>query len=158
MTDETPKLLKIEHVRGGLYKSVKALRADSIDYVVIDSYLVTKGYKKPPPKVYRWVKSHGRLFYGFKDRSSSLLGVWQLQDRTERATLAPEVVGGGGVANPWLGPAFLVLMATNVVIYFFLRWMQGQLLKNDQSLLENEKSLLLKLWEPDRQRGVDKRA
>jgi hypothetical protein len=151
VTDETPKLLKIEHVRGGLYKSVRALRADSIDYVVIDSYLVTKGYKKPPPEVYRWVKSHGRLFYGFKDRSSSLLGVWQLQDRAKGATPAVEVAGGGGVVIPWLELIFLCLIAISLAISFFLMRMRRQLLENDKALLEDEKRLL-KLWGPYRQR------
>jgi len=143
VTDQTPKLLKIEHADGGLYKSVSALRADSIDYVVIDSYLVTKGYKKPPPEVYRWVKRHGQLYYGFKDRSSSLLGIWQLQDRRpEGATPTVEVAGGGGVVIPWLELIFFCLIAINIAIYFFLMRMRRQLLENDKELLEVEMRLL----------------
>jgi 4-amino-4-deoxy-L-arabinose transferase-like glycosyltransferase len=157
VTSETADPLLIWHAGDGPYNSVRALQADNIDYVVISSYLATRGWREPPPGVYRWVKGHGQLVYGFKGSSSGLLGVWQLQDRNERATLAPEVAGGGGVVNPWLGPAFLVLMATNLVIYIFLRWMQRQLPQNDQALLENEKLLLLKLWGPDRQRREDKR-
>jgi 4-amino-4-deoxy-L-arabinose transferase-like glycosyltransferase len=151
VTNPTADLLKIANMRDRLYWRVRALRADSIDYVVIDSYLVTKGYKEPPPEVYRWVKSHGRLLYGFKDGNSSLLGVWQLQDRANRVTPAVEVAGGGGVVIPWLELAFLSLIAINLAVFLFLRQVQRQLLQNDHALLYKEK-MLLRLWSPDRQR------
>jgi 4-amino-4-deoxy-L-arabinose transferase-like glycosyltransferase len=151
VTNETAELLKIGNAGGGVYKSVRALRADSIDYVIIDSYLVTKGYKNPPPKVYRWVKGHGRLFYGFRNRSSSLLGVWQLQDRAKRATPAVEVAGGGALVIPWLELKFLFLIAINIAALFFLRLVRRQLLQNDRALLEDNE-MLLRLREPGRQR------
>jgi hypothetical protein len=85
VTEETGEFLMKEHACGRSYESVEALRAANIDYVVIYSYLPTKGYNKPPLKVYRWVKDHGRLVYALKYRRSGLLGVWRLQDRAEDA-------------------------------------------------------------------------
>jgi 4-amino-4-deoxy-L-arabinose transferase-like glycosyltransferase len=63
----------------GPYRSVRALRADHIDYVITSSYLANNGYKQPPLEVYRWVKDHGKLVYGFEGRTHGLMGVWRLQ-------------------------------------------------------------------------------
>lgn len=79
-TSDTGEFLVQDNTGRSYYKSVEALRKNNVDYVVISSELATSGYKEPPPKVYRWVKNHGRLVYGFRDRSSGLLGVWRLQD------------------------------------------------------------------------------
>jgi 4-amino-4-deoxy-L-arabinose transferase-like glycosyltransferase len=81
-----------EHVGGGAYESAEALQADNVEYVVISSYLSTRGWGQPPPEVYRWVRNHGELVYGFEGRSSGLLGVWRLQDHAQGATPAPEEV------------------------------------------------------------------
>jgi hypothetical protein len=130
--------------------SVQALRAQDIDYVVMSSYLSTRGWGLPP-RVYRWVTNHGQLVYGFKGNSYGLLGVWRLQDHAKGATPAIEVAGRGGVVIPWLELIFLCLIAINIAISFFLVRMRRQLLENDKALLEDEKRLL-KLWWPYRQR------
>jgi 4-amino-4-deoxy-L-arabinose transferase-like glycosyltransferase len=128
-----------------VYRSVTTLRAANIDYVIINVELVKEGWKEPPPETYRWVRDHGQLVYGFKGGrgTEEIIGVWRLQDRTEGDTPAPDLGGEGGGVSPWVGPAFLVLIATNVGVYFVLRRMQRQ-------LLENEK-VHLRLWWPDRQ-------
>jgi hypothetical protein len=70
-----------EHADGATYGSVEDLRADDIDYVIINEELVNEGWKEPPPSVYRWVMDNGRLAYGFESsRSSGLVGVWRLGD------------------------------------------------------------------------------
>lgn len=79
-TSDTGEFLVQENTGSSYYKSVEALRKNNVGYVVISSDLATSGYNEPPPKVYRWVKSHGRLVYGFRDRSSGLLGVWRLRE------------------------------------------------------------------------------
>lgn len=79
--------------------SVQTLQAENVDYVVMSSYLSTRGYGGLPPRVYRWVTNHGQLVYGFKGNSYGLLGVWRLQDHAEGATPGTKVVGRGSDAG-----------------------------------------------------------
>ena len=99
LTDETQALLMEESGSGGRYEAVGPLLADNVDYVVVNSDLATKGYERPPPEVYRWVRNHGRLVYGFEDRDSDLLGVWRLQDRVKSPAPALDVASNGSVTR-----------------------------------------------------------
>ena len=74
--DEVSEILIKErgYARSLQFKSVEDLRADNIDYVVINSFLATERYKKPPLGVYRWVRNHGRLVYAFDYRGSGFSG------------------------------------------------------------------------------------
>jgi 4-amino-4-deoxy-L-arabinose transferase-like glycosyltransferase len=73
-----------------VYGSVEELRADRVDYVVISSKLVEQGYG-PSPEFYRWVKSHGKLVYGFVGRSFGLMGVYWIPEQVDQKgpTAAP---------------------------------------------------------------------
>jgi hypothetical protein len=91
VTSETGEILFEEHAGDGAYSSVEALRAANVDYVIIDGELVSEGWKEPPPELYRWVKNHGQLVYGFESsRSSGVVGVWSLQEGAGDATPAPD--------------------------------------------------------------------
>lgn len=62
----------------GALMSVKAMRDEDIDYVIMSSYLSNNGWGQPPPEVYRWVKDHGQLAFGFEGSTHGLMGVWLL--------------------------------------------------------------------------------
>lgn len=84
-TSDTAKYLLEDHVDDNTYQSVKALQANGIDYVVVNSELVTEGWNEPSPEVYRWVRNHGHLVYGFTDKDSNLLGVWSLHEKEKES-------------------------------------------------------------------------
>jgi hypothetical protein len=65
------------------YGSVEELQADRVDYVVISSKLVEQGYG-PSPELYRWVKNHGKLVYGFVGRSFGLMGVYWIPEQVDQ--------------------------------------------------------------------------
>jgi hypothetical protein len=90
VTSTTTELLVKDHAGTGKYTSVAELREENVDYVVISAYLATRGYRQPPPKVYLWVKNEGRRVYGFKNRSTGLVGVWSLQEGAGDARPAPD--------------------------------------------------------------------
>jgi hypothetical protein len=54
----------------------------------MSSYLATRGWQQPPLEVYRWVRDHGGLVYGFEGDSHGLLGVWRLEDSAQREYLS----------------------------------------------------------------------
>jgi 4-amino-4-deoxy-L-arabinose transferase-like glycosyltransferase len=100
VTSQVTELLIPEHAGEGKYESVSALQADNIDYVVMNEELVNEGWEEPPPEVYRWVRDHGQLVYGFiNSRSSGIVGVWRLQDHAQDTTSASEVADGGSGAR-----------------------------------------------------------
>ena len=101
VTSQTAELLMQEHADGPAYTTVKGLRTDGVDYVIINEELVTEGWEEPPPEVYRWVEDEGRLAYGFESsRSSGLVGVWRLGDPGGSETAASGDATKAPVASP----------------------------------------------------------
>ena len=80
VTSQTAALIIRQHAGEGRYLSVESLQEDDVDYVVVSSYLATRGWREPSPEVYRWIQSNGQLVYGFEGSSSGLLGVWRLNE------------------------------------------------------------------------------
>jgi 4-amino-4-deoxy-L-arabinose transferase-like glycosyltransferase len=80
--DTTQFVMRDLVVNDTLYDTTEQLRVDNVDYVVISSKLVEQGYG-PSPEYYRWVKSHGKLVYGFVGRSFGLMGVYRLPEHQE---------------------------------------------------------------------------
>ena len=80
--DTTQFVMSDLQVNDELYGTEKAVRDDGVDYLVISSKLVEQGYG-PSPKFYRWVKSHGKLVYGFVGRSFGLMGVYELPEQQQ---------------------------------------------------------------------------
>ncbi len=92
--DTTQFVVKDLLVSDKIYGSVKELRADNVDYVVISSKLVEQGYG-PSPEFYHWVKNNGKLAYGFVGRSFGLMGVYRLPDDYEQNGHDPQTSESG---------------------------------------------------------------
>jgi hypothetical protein len=72
----------------GKWNSVEELHANDAEYVLINSYLVEKGYGIASPEFYQWVARNSELAYGFEGRSHGLIGLYQLlgSDTSETPT------------------------------------------------------------------------